>query len=189
MLKHQLFFLSVLTLIYLGASPALSKCVEGDCLNGTGTYHYVRGKKYVGEWKDGKKHGQGTYTYPDGKQYVGEFRNRKKNGQGMEIYPDGTKYEGEFKGGKPHGQGTFTNTDGSWYKGEFVKGEPPDFRYRTYSAKKRTGPETEQAATGKPEAVEVPGSDESDTSPEGAAPAEVEATADQEKASAGEADK
>ena len=60
--------------------------------------------KYVGEWKDGKKHGQGIFTYLDdfGK-YVGEFKNDKRHGQG-------TYYEGE---------GPFK---GEWYEGEFKDG-------------------------------------------------------------------
>jgi len=35
------------------------------------------GAKYVGEWKDGKRHGQRTYTWPDGKEYVGEWHTIK----------------------------------------------------------------------------------------------------------------
>ena len=30
--------------------------------------------KYVGEWKEGKKHGQVTRTSADGDKYVGEFK-------------------------------------------------------------------------------------------------------------------
>ena len=43
-----------------------AECIEGDCNNGYGTYTWADGTKYVGEWKDGKRHGQGTYTFPDG---------------------------------------------------------------------------------------------------------------------------
>ena len=35
------------------------------------------GKKYVGEFKDGKEHGKGTYTYPDGVKYEGEWKDGK----------------------------------------------------------------------------------------------------------------
>jgi len=38
---------------------------------------------YVGEWKEEKKHGQGTDIYPDGRKYVGEYKEGKKwNGTG-----------------------------------------------------------------------------------------------------------
>ena len=33
--------------------------------------------EYVGEYKDGKKHGQGIYTSPGGTKYVGEWREGK----------------------------------------------------------------------------------------------------------------
>ena len=33
--------------------------------------------EYVGEYKDGKRHGQGTLTWSDGKKYVGEWKKGK----------------------------------------------------------------------------------------------------------------
>jgi hypothetical protein len=78
---------------------------------------------YVGEYKDGKKHGQGTYTsLYDGSKYVGEFKDGRKNGQGTKIFPDGSKYVGEFKGGRYHGHGIFTFPDGRKYVGEYKRG-------------------------------------------------------------------
>jgi hypothetical protein len=63
-----------------------------------GSYHKSDGEKFVGEWKDGKKHGQGTLTFAkSGNKYVGEFRNTKMNGQGTLISPDGSSYVGEWK--------------------------------------------------------------------------------------------
>ena len=39
--------------------------------------------EYVGEYKDGKKHGQGTYTWFDGGIYVGNWKDgREWNGTG-----------------------------------------------------------------------------------------------------------
>ena len=35
------------------------------------------GTKYIGEWKDLKKHGQGTETWSNGEKYVGEWREGK----------------------------------------------------------------------------------------------------------------
>ena len=112
-----------LLLILLFPASVFGGCVEGDCENGSGTYTYHIGKKYVGDWKDSKKHGQGTYFYPDGKVYVGEFQNGKKQGQGTETYPDGSKYVGEFKKGKATGIGTMTYPDGKQVAGKFVKGK------------------------------------------------------------------
>jgi hypothetical protein len=53
---------------------ATYQCIEGDCVNGQGTYTSSNGDKYVGEYKDGKFNGQGTLTFADGEKYVGEFK-------------------------------------------------------------------------------------------------------------------
>ena len=48
-------------------------------MNGQGTYTWStapnKGDKYVGEWKDGKKHGQGTYTFAGGETSKGYYMN------------------------------------------------------------------------------------------------------------------
>ena len=59
-----------------------ASCSQGNCYNGTGTYTWDDGNKYIGEYKDGKKHGKGTLTWGDGNKYVGEWHNGKRNGQG-----------------------------------------------------------------------------------------------------------
>ena len=46
------------------------------------------GDKYVGEHKDGKRHGQGTYTWSDGRKYVGEW-NEDKEWNGTEYDKNG----------------------------------------------------------------------------------------------------
>ena len=43
-------------------------------MEGQGTYTWPNGDKYVGGWKEGKKHGQGTLFFDDGSKAVGEFR-------------------------------------------------------------------------------------------------------------------
>ena len=109
-----------------------------DCI---GTYTDAKGIlrkiKYVGEWKDGKKHGHGTFTrfqyFQHGQYtehtYVGEFSDGEKNGKGTSTvhYPstpdfrggDGPKYVGEFRWGKKWGQGTYIYADGRKYVGEY----------------------------------------------------------------------
>ncbi len=48
--------------------------------NGQGTYIYPNGEKYVGEYKDGKKHGQGTWTNYYAGEYIGKYEGEHKNG-------------------------------------------------------------------------------------------------------------
>ena len=56
-----------------GESFALPSCPEqrhptnSPWSNCFGTYTYSSGDKYVGEFKDDKRHGQGTYTFADGR--------------------------------------------------------------------------------------------------------------------------
>ena len=87
------------------------ECIQGDCENGQGTYKWLNGDKYVGEFKGGLVNGQGTYTYEGKYQaqmtYVGEFKDGFEHGQGTLTWPDGDKYVGEFKGDLFNGQGTY----------------------------------------------------------------------------------
>jgi len=97
---------------------------KNDKKHGQGTYYYLaenewKGDKYVGEYKDDKKNGQGTYTFANGNKYVGEFKDGQPNGQGTYTFADGDKYVGEFKDGQPNGQGTYTAANGDKYVGEF----------------------------------------------------------------------
>ena len=91
--------------------------------NGQVTFTSPDGRKYVGEWKDGKQNGQGKITLPDGEKYEGKFKDGIPNGQGTYISPDGRMYVGEFKDGKLNGQGTYISPDGRMYVGEFKDGK------------------------------------------------------------------
>ena len=51
---------------------------EYDQKHGRGTYLWVNGDKYDGEWKNDNRHGRGTYTRANGYQHVGEWKNDKR---------------------------------------------------------------------------------------------------------------
>ena len=89
-------------------------------LNGQGSLIYIRGTaSYVGEWKDGEKHGYGTYKRPSD-TYVGEWKNNKRHGQGTVTNRSGrTYYIGEWKNDYKHGLGIYTYYNGDIYTGEF----------------------------------------------------------------------
>ena len=91
--------------------------------NGQVTFTSPDGRKYVGEWKDGKQNGQGKITLPDGEKYEGKFKDGIPNGQGTYISPDGRMYVGEWKNGKLNGQGTYISPDGRMYVGEWKDGK------------------------------------------------------------------
>ena len=71
----RLFLYVVLGLLF--CNVGFAECIKGDCNNGYGTYTSANGNKYVGGWKDGKKHGQGTFTTTDGRVYKGIWENGK----------------------------------------------------------------------------------------------------------------
>ena len=76
------------------------ECIEGNCINGQGTYTWADGARYKGEFKDGKRTDHGTYTFADGGQYVGEWKDNKQNGRGTHTYADGTTQTGCWIGNK-----------------------------------------------------------------------------------------
>ena len=90
--------------------------------HGQGTFVWVDGVMYVGEFRYGKLHGQGTLTFHDSKS-VGEFKYGKRNGQHVATSEDGHRYVGEVKDDKKHGQGTASYPDGSKYVGEYKEGK------------------------------------------------------------------
>ena len=90
-------------------------CIEGNCINGYGTYTWANGDKYIGNHKDGIAHGQGTFLYINEDKYVGEFKDNKIHGQGTYTWANGDKYIGNHKDGTGNGQGTFI-----WVSGEFA---------------------------------------------------------------------
>ena len=62
--------LSLLTPLFLFA-----QCISGNCIDGTGTYSYPSGAKYIGDFQKGKMNGWGMCTYSNGSIYKGEWKN------------------------------------------------------------------------------------------------------------------
>ena len=88
------------------------------------------GRRYDGEYRDGKRHGHGALTLAGGHRYEGEWRDDKLHGYGITTWVDGERYEGEYRDGKKHGHGTQTWPSGAGYEGEFRDGSRTD-RERT----------------------------------------------------------
>jgi hypothetical protein len=68
--------------------------------------------KYIGEWKNGRRHGQGTQIYTGGERYEGGWRNGQSYGEGTFTSPNGNKTKGILKRGIYHGPVTEYFTDG-----------------------------------------------------------------------------
>jgi hypothetical protein len=70
----------------IGSSSALPPCPTSDGWhNCFGVFADGHGNKYVGEWKDNKRHGHGTKTYANGRIKEGVWENDK-------YVPSASKY-------------------------------------------------------------------------------------------------
>jgi len=90
-------------------------------IRGQGQKTYsVTGEVYVGQWRDGKRHGNGKLMKPENsntvdngiekKIYEGQWRDDNRHGFGRQLYkwddsPGLCYYEGEWFEDKKHGQG------------------------------------------------------------------------------------
>jgi hypothetical protein len=77
-----------------------------DTPNGTGCYIFkVSGARYVGQMKEGKRHGYGTHVFKDGTKFEGEWRHDTRTGKGVELFGNSNKYEGYWLRNQKHGPG------------------------------------------------------------------------------------
>ncbi len=100
----------------------------------TGKAHttYASGDKYVGEFKNGSKHGQGKYTFANGTEYVGGFRRGHQSGQGTISYASGDTYIGDWWASARNGQGVISYANGDKYIGNFQSNLRAGFGTYTY---------------------------------------------------------
>ena len=68
----------------------------GDNVTSDGVDRWKGGGEYVGEWKDGRKHGCGRHTDIEGNVYEGEYKDGERHGSGVLTYRDGEIEKGEF---------------------------------------------------------------------------------------------
>eukprot|EP00933_Yihiella_yeosuensis_P026510 TRINITY_DN20591_c0_g1_i4.p1 TRINITY_DN20591_c0_g1~~TRINITY_DN20591_c0_g1_i4.p1 ORF type:complete len:269 (-),score=73.34 TRINITY_DN20591_c0_g1_i4:74-880(-) len=112
---------------YLGRFSAGQRgCGENDNPNevdSDGTFTYINGDIYVGQWKLGKKHGKGSYTYAkDGTKLEGEWESGKII-SGKWIFPNGLFYSGSFRYNKPFGKGVWVFPNGNQLTGAYDQKE------------------------------------------------------------------
>ena len=121
-MMKKLLRIIVLSLLWCNSAIALPKCIGEDTIKWTmceGAFTYLDGSIYVGEWKDGSRHGNGTLTYEDGREYIGGWRIGLHHGQGTFTYLDGSIYIGGWMQSERHGQGTLIENNGKKYTGQF----------------------------------------------------------------------
>ena len=104
------------------------KCVQGDCVNGTGTFMQPNGSKYTGRFKDGMPHGKGVVHLANGDSYSGEWQNDRMHGRGVYTFGPGSpsagdRYDGEWQNDMMHGKGTYTFGPRSQFAGDRYDGD------------------------------------------------------------------
>ena len=88
-----------------------SGCIKGSCENGKGTCIDTDGSKYVGEFKNGKRHGYGIRTKGN-TSYEGEWKEDMKHGMGISINWNKTqKFIGNFINNQQNGEGTLISIE------------------------------------------------------------------------------
>lgn len=86
------------------------------------TIEFPDGSRYVGQTRNGRKHGQGVYKSKSGSIYEGEYTDDVATGQGVLTYANGSTYSGEFYAGSAHGYGVLRDAY-SVCEGEFKHGK------------------------------------------------------------------
>ena len=71
--------------------------MRNDKRNGVGTFLYIDGSKYHGDWLDNKMNGFGTLCYPNGKiAYEGEWRMDNFHGKGKVYNDEIVQFQGTY---------------------------------------------------------------------------------------------
>ena len=103
---RKLFTILIVVLSTQFSFNLSAECIEGNCIDGQGTYNYPNGDQYSGEHKDNKMHGQGTYYFGksrgkySGDRYVGGWKDDKRDRQGTYTFANGEIVHGIWENGK-----------------------------------------------------------------------------------------
>ena len=74
-MKKLILITATFFIINIYALPQCPSDTAAKWHNCFGTFNLANGNKYVGEWKDDKRHGQGTFTHKDLTEQTGFFLN------------------------------------------------------------------------------------------------------------------
>ena len=87
-----------------------------------GSYVWMSGQRYEGDWVHDKPQGQGKMRFANGNQYEGQLAAGLPQGRGRMVFPGGDVYEGQFEAGKAHGEGKYAWKSGERYEGAWSRG-------------------------------------------------------------------
>ncbi|MFT5111548.1 MAG: hypothetical protein ACI8P9_000868 [Parasphingorhabdus sp.] len=88
---------------------------------GKGFYQYANGNRYIGDFRNGFKHGNGVfYFFASGNTYEGQFDSGDRHGVGKFLFAkSGNLYIGQFKYDQKNGTGAFQWADGTRFSGSY----------------------------------------------------------------------
>ncbi|CAM9502234.1 unnamed protein product, partial [Scytosiphon promiscuus] len=90
--------------------------------HGHGAAFFTSGDVYLGEWHRGAWHGRGTLTHMSGAKYTGHFEKGEQHGTGEFVDVDGVRFRGEYRRGTRHGAGFMESPNGARFEGWFRDG-------------------------------------------------------------------
>lgn len=73
-------------------------------MEGEGTYKWLDGRLYHGQYKNDKKNGFGVYIWADGRAYIGDWTVGKQDEVRVYILPNGTVKRGKWVENKREGE-------------------------------------------------------------------------------------
>lgn len=97
---------------------------ETDVYLYTGMMTWADGRRYEGNWLEGRCTGHGTTTFKSGSKYVGNYVADKMQGRGCYSFADGRRYEGEYHANQKHGRGVYKWPNGLLFTGTWYRGAP-----------------------------------------------------------------
>jgi hypothetical protein len=85
-------------------------------MHGRGTYKWLDGRMYHGDYAYDKKHGFGVYVWADGRAYVGDWVEGKQADERVYILPNGNVRKGLWENGERKSWVDVTPEDQDTYK-------------------------------------------------------------------------
>ncbi|XP_048520751.1 uncharacterized protein LOC109539829 isoform X3 [Dendroctonus ponderosae] len=108
--------------------------LNGDLMEGKGTFYWHDGSIYQGEFRDGYPEGAGKLTLPDLSVYEGEFSMGFFHGNGsLNVKSSPILYKGQWRLSQRHGKGWLLYKADDWYEGDWVDDQRHGIGYRNYS--------------------------------------------------------
>ncbi len=106
------------TVTDMEAKSDVRNCNDTYCADGSGSFTYADGSKFIGEFNNGYPAGYGTCYYANGDKYTGQWANHTPHGMGTMVFHSGQILEAVWERGKPqHG----VEPDDSMIESEVIK--------------------------------------------------------------------